>query len=170
MKRSGVYGVSRRQASFLRRGCLAGRGFARRVDPMVGVVGHGACMPGPCLPHASIYPSPDTLKPKTSGFVYGDDVVGFSQLHTQGTGGTPTYGNFLVSPRLGPGVKEADHASPLADVAAACFAYRARLTRWDTRCTVVPAAHSALYRFEFPAMRTRGWSSTSPARSARPRR
>jgi putative alpha-1,2-mannosidase len=137
---------------------------------MVGVVGHGACMPGPCLPHASIYPSPDTLKPKTSGFVYGDDVVGFSQLHTQGTGGTPTYGNFLVSPRLGPGVKEADHASPLADVAAACFAYRARLTRWDTRCTVVPAAHSALYRFEFPAMRTRGWSSTSPARSARPRR
>jgi putative alpha-1,2-mannosidase len=28
-------------------------------------------------------------------------VVGFAQLHTQGTGGTPTYGNFLVSPRLG---------------------------------------------------------------------
>jgi len=42
-------------------------------------------------------------------------------------------------------------ASPLADVSATCCAYRARLTRWDTRCTVVPAAHSAIYRFEFPA-------------------
>jgi predicted alpha-1,2-mannosidase len=126
-------------------------GLSRWVDPLIGVIGHGACMPGPCLPHASVYPSPNTLKPKTSGFVYGDDVIGFAQLHTQGTGGTPTYGNFLISPRLGPGVKEADQASPLADVSASCFAYRARLTRWDTRCTVVPGAHSALYRFEFPA-------------------
>ena len=127
------------------------QGLSHCVDPLVGVVGHGACMPGPCLPHASVYPSPDTLKPAPSGFVYGNDVVGFSQLHTQGTGGTPTYGNFLISPRLGPGFREADHASPLAEVAATCFAYRARLTRWNTRCTIVPAAHSALYRFEFPA-------------------
>jgi predicted alpha-1,2-mannosidase len=126
-------------------------GLSEKVDPLIGVVGHGSCMPGPCLPHASAYPSPDTLKPTTSGFVYGDDVVGFSQLHTQGTGGTPTYGNFLVSPRLGPGIKAADHASPLADVQAACHSYRARLTRWDTRCTVAPSAHGALYRFEFPA-------------------
>ena len=126
-------------------------GLSRKVDPLIGVMGHGSCMPGPCLPHASVYPSPDTLKPKTSGFVYGDDVVGFSQLHTQGTGGTPTYGNFLISPRLGPGIKMADHASPLADVSAACHSYRARLTRWDTRCTLVPSAHGALYRFEFPA-------------------
>jgi predicted alpha-1,2-mannosidase len=132
-------------------GLARAAGSSHKVDMMVGVVGHGSCMPGPCLPHASAYPSPDTLKPKTSGFVYGDDVVGFSQLHTQGTGGTPTYGNFLVSPRLGPGIAEKDHASPLAEVAAAPFAYRARLTRWETRCTVVPAAHGALYRFEFPA-------------------
>ncbi|HNX34934.1 MAG TPA: GH92 family glycosyl hydrolase [Kiritimatiellia bacterium] len=125
-------------------------GLSHKVDTLIGVVGHGSCMPGPCLPHASIYPSLNTLKPTTSGFVYGDDVVGFAQLHTQGTGGTPTYGNFLVSPRLGPGIAEKDQASPLADVATAPFAYRARLTRWDTRCTVVPAAHSALYRFEFP--------------------
>ena len=126
-------------------------GFSRYVDPLIGVVGSGACMPGPCLPHASVYPSPDTLKPKPSGFVYGDEVVGFSQLHTQGTGGTPTYGNFLLSPRLGQGIKEADQASPLSEVTATCSEYKARLTRWDTRCTLVPAAHSALYRFEFPA-------------------
>lgn len=132
-------------------GAFGAEGLSRWVDPLVGVVGHGSCMPGPCLPHASAYPSPDTLKPQPSGFVYGDAVVGFSQLHTQGTGGTPTYGNFLVSPRLGPGVTEAEMASPLADVAATCCAYRAKLVRWDTRCTVVPSAHGALYRFEFPA-------------------
>ena len=126
-------------------------GVSRLVDPLIGVVGHGSCMPGPCLPHASIYPSPDTLKSAPSGYVEGKEVVGFSQLHTQGTGGTPSYGNILVSPRLGPGITEAEHASPVADVQAACHSYRARLTRWDTRCTVVPAAHSALYRFEFPA-------------------
>ena len=132
-------------------GAFGAEGLSRWVDPLVGVVGHGSCMPGQCLPHASAYPSPDTLKPQPSGFVYGDAVVGFSQLHTQGTGGTPTYGNFLVSPRLGPGVTEAEMASPLADVAATCCAYRAKLVRWDTRCTVVPSAHGALYRFEFPA-------------------
>jgi predicted alpha-1,2-mannosidase len=152
-KRVGVLvGVSVWAAGFgLAASSVERQGLSRWVDPMIGVVGHGACMPGPCLPHASVYPSPNTLKPKTSGFVYGDDVVGFAQLHTQGTGGTPTYGNFLVSPRLGPGFKESELASPLADVSAACFGYRARLTRWDTRCTVAPAAHSALYRFEFPA-------------------
>ncbi|MDD4174561.1 MAG: hypothetical protein PHN34_10040, partial [Kiritimatiellae bacterium] len=40
-------------------------GLSHRVDMMVGVKGHGSCMPGPCLPHASVYPSPDTFKPKT---------------------------------------------------------------------------------------------------------
>jgi len=151
MKTGVCVGVS--AGVFLSVWCAAveSQGLSKWVDPMIGVVGHGSCMPGPCLPHASVYPSPDTLKPQPSGFVYGDELVGFSQLHTQGTGGTPTYGNFLVSPRLGPGVKEADLASPLADVSAACHAYRARLVRWDTRCTVVPSAHTALYRFEFPA-------------------
>ncbi|MDA3926123.1 MAG: GH92 family glycosyl hydrolase [Kiritimatiellae bacterium] len=127
------------------------KGLSQWVDPMIGVRGHGSCMPGPCLPHASVYPSPDTLKPKTNGFVYQDDVVGFSQLHTQGTGGTPTYGNFLVSPRLGPGFTQADNASPLSDMKSACHSLRTKLTRWNTACTLVPAEHSALYRFEFPA-------------------
>ena len=78
--------------------------------------------------------------------------MGFAQLHAQGAGpSTPSYGNFLVSPQLGPGIKEADHQSPISNVTAHPYSYRARLDGWRTDCTVVPAAHSAIYQFGFPA-------------------
>jgi hypothetical protein len=60
-------------------------------------------------------------------------------------------------------VKEADLASPLADVSAACFAYRARPGALGHALTVVPRARGAL-PFEFPRTKTRGSSSTSPAK------
>jgi predicted alpha-1,2-mannosidase len=130
----------------------AGERLADFVDPFVGVaVGRGSCVPGPCLPHASIYPSPDTLNGGTGGYLPQQDIVGFSQLHTQGTGGTPSYGNFLISPQIGLKIEEADHASPKADEIAACHSFKARLTRYDILCEVVPAQHSALYKFSFPA-------------------
>lgn len=120
------------------------------VDPLIGAEGRGYCVPGPCLPHSSIYPSPDVVSVSPSGYKAGDDVVGFSQLHAQGAGpSTPSFGNFLISPQLGPGINERDHASPISQVSARPHAYRARLTRWKTDCTVVPSAHSALYQFEF---------------------
>ena len=130
----------------------AEQGPSRWVDPLVGLSDkHGSCMPGPCLPNASVYPSPDTVIPHCSGFRQGEDVAGFSQLHTQGTGGTPSYGNFLLSPRIGPGWKTADNASPLTIVEAACHSLRAQLTRWPVDCVVIPAHHSVLYRFSYPA-------------------
>ena len=69
----------------------------------------GSNVLGPCVPHGSAHPSPDSLWPTphrrargshhgfgapTSGWWPGDKVVGFSQLHAQGTGGTPSYGIF----------------------------------------------------------------------------
>ena len=78
------------------------------VAAVFGGLAHALELVNGCLPHASAYPSPDTLYPypnrrfaPPSGMFYGDPVVGFSQLHTQGTGGTPTYGLFLVSPAQG---------------------------------------------------------------------
>ena len=127
--------------------------LADLVDPMFGVQGLGSCMPGPCLPHSSVYPSPDTLKGATSGYNWKEDTVGFSQLHTQGTGGTPTYGNFLISPQIGLQTAEADHASPRSDEKAACYYYRSRLDRYGILCEVVPTRHAALYKFTFPASR-----------------
>ena len=69
----------------------------------------GSNVLGPCVPHGSVHPSPDSEwpspheKPKgarhgfgapTSGWWPGDKVIGFSQLHAQGTGGKPSYGIF----------------------------------------------------------------------------
>ncbi len=121
------------------------------VDPLIGSAGRGSTMPGPCLPHASIYPSPETLGATPSGYAGGQPIIGFAQLHTQGTGGNPSYGNFLITPRLGLAIKETDHASPKADEVAKAYDYSVRLTRDNIRAEIVPARHSALYRFTFPA-------------------
>ncbi len=77
--------------------------------------------------------------------------MGFSQLHTQGTGGTPSYGNFLISPQIGLKTLESEHASPNSEEFAACCYYKTRLSRYDILCEIAPARHSALYKFTFPA-------------------
>ena len=65
--------------------------------------GSGTCVLGPCVPHGSVYPSPDSLYPAPnrafpcpSGYFPGDPVAGFSQLHISGTGGVPTFGLFRL--------------------------------------------------------------------------
>lgn len=127
-------------------------GPADLIDPRIGVAfPHGSCMPGPCLPHASAYPSPDTPKGGTCGYVPGQPVVGFSQLHTQGTGGTPSYGNFLVSPQIGLETVEAEHASPISGEVTKAYSYQARLERYGIDVAVVPTKHGALYRITYPA-------------------
>ncbi|HEY2882782.1 MAG TPA: hypothetical protein VGJ15_10120, partial [Pirellulales bacterium] len=119
---------------------------------MIGVRGAGSCIPGPCLPHGSIHPSPDTWPAGNSGYRRGGGkgIVGFSQLHAQGTGGDKSYGNFLVSPQIGLKVTEADRASDVADETARVDCYRVRLAKYDIQCEVTPTAHAALYRFTFP--------------------
>jgi predicted alpha-1,2-mannosidase len=120
------------------------------VDPSIGAIDQGSCMPGPVLPHASIYPSPDTLKPVPSGYSSKDPIVGFSQLHTQGTGGVPSYGNFLISPQIGLQINEADHQSAKDSEVIKADRYSVKLTKYDIACQIIPASHSALYKFTFP--------------------
>ncbi|MBB5352874.1 putative alpha-1,2-mannosidase [Haloferula luteola] len=121
------------------------------IDPMIGAADRGSCPPGPVLPHASVYPSPDTEETAASGYQHGSRVVGFSQLHALGAGSsTVSFGNFLVSPRLGPGMGEKDHASEVTGMEAKPWAMRTKLERWQTACTVVPARRATLYEFEFP--------------------
>ena len=121
-----------------------------RVNPFIGSAGRGSTMPGPALPHSSIYPSPDTLNSTPGGYKAGEPIVGFSQLHTQGTGGNPSYGNFLITPWRGLAITEAEHATPKSDEVARAYAYRVHLDTPNVGVEIVPAAHSALYRFTFP--------------------
>jgi len=127
------------------------------VDTMIGVAGGantGSTVPGPCLPQSSIYPSPDTVAAAAGGYAAGSDTVGFSQLHATGAGSsTMSFGNFLVSPRIGANstTQEDNNASPIANVIARPYSYRGRLTTPGIDCTVVPTANCAIYQFDFPA-------------------
>ncbi len=125
------------------------------VDPMLGTGDddQGDTIPGPTLPAGSIHPSPNTIASTTSNAGYDRDapLSGFAQLHTQGSGGTPSYGTFLVSPQTGTlEMLEADHLSPKRSEHAAADGYSVTLTRYGTDVEIAPAHHAALYRFTFP--------------------
>lgn len=106
---------------------------------------------GPCLPHSSLYLSPNTLNAFNGGYREGEDIVGFAQLHTQGIGGLCSYGNFLINPQIGLETNEANHASAKEDEVAKCFYYKVHLKKANIICEVVPGANTALYRFTFPS-------------------
>ena len=111
----------------------------------------GSNVLGPCVPHGSVHPSPDSMwpspheKPKgarhgfgppTSGWWPGDKVVGFSQLHAQGSGGRPSYGifHYLCEP------------SAMEVVEARPYRLRVRLADSGLEVEVAATAHGAIYR------------------------
>ena len=132
----------------------AGADPSNWVDMRIGTARtNGSNVLGPCVPHGSAHPSPDSAwpspheKPKglrhgfgppTSGWWPGDKVVGFSQLHAQGTGGTPSYGIFRYV--CEPSDMEILEARP--------YCLRVRLSRVDGApldVAVAPTAHGAIY-------------------------
>lgn len=119
---------------------------ADRVDTRLGTaVGRGSCLLGPCRPHGSVHPSPDTVWPSPgrpfpppNGHWTGDKVVGFSQLHAQGTGGVPSYGLFRVS--FGkPSALEIREARP--------YRFRGRLVDLGIEVSVAATANGVLYAY-----------------------
>lgn len=144
-------------------GC--GRSPAEWADTRVGATrpGVGNCVIGPCMPHGSIHPSPDTLWPNpahpdraapTSGYHAGDEVTGFSQFHAQGSGGTPSYGIFLVTPTCGEGESEEELASPLTLLETRPYLFRGRLEREGIGVALAATRHAAVYEFTFPTGKT----------------
>lgn len=124
----------------------AGTTPADFVDTRIGArVGRGSCLLGPCVPHGSVHPSPDTVWPSPgqafpppNGFWHGDRVAGFSQLHAQGTGGVPSYGLFRVVFGT-PSDMEVLEAHP--------YRFRARLTELGTDVAVAATANGAIYAY-----------------------
>ena len=133
-------------------------GPADKVDTRIGAArGAGSCPIGPCVPYGSVMPSPDTLypfagrrQPPPSGYYPGDPVVGFSQLHVEGTGGTPTYGFFLVTPTTGAADDEESLASPFSVSVARPYLLEGRLEREGIGVRLSSTAHGAIYEFTFP--------------------
>jgi predicted alpha-1,2-mannosidase len=89
------------------------------ADPFVGSTRGGATVPGAGVPFGFVNFSPDTTRGDTSGYDDASPVVGFSVTHVSGTGGASKYGNFRVTPTVGPVNprnlafrRVAEHASP----------------------------------------------------------
>jgi len=127
------------------------------VDPTIASqielpdISHGSDEPGPCLPHASAYPSPETLNPRPNGYKQTEPIVGFAQLHALGTGGNPSYGHFLITPRIGVSEINKEYPSQKANERPRAYRYDVDLTRDNIHVEVTPGYHSAIYRFTFPS-------------------
>ena len=93
---------------------LKGQSPADQVDMRMGTYGAGHCVVGPQLPHGSINPSPQTANGGHGGYVTGQPIRGFGQLHVSGTGWS-RYGQILLSPQTGFNPEETGHDSPLSD-------------------------------------------------------
>lgn len=72
------------------------------VDPFIGSTAGGNTVPGAGVPFGFVNFSPDTTRGDTNGYDDRSPVVGFSVTHVSGTGGASKYGNFRVTPTVGP--------------------------------------------------------------------
>lgn len=100
------------------------------VDPFIGVDGGGSVFPGATLPFGMVKLGPDTENLFANpGYDSASRVIGFSHVHTSGSGGGAKYGNILVTPMTGnvdPGRMGSDRASE----AAVAGYYTTKLTRY----------------------------------------
>ena len=80
----------------------AGPAQLSEVDPFIGTTGGGATVPGAGVPFGFVSFSPDTAHGDSNGYDDWSPVVGFSVTHVSGTGGESKYGNFRVTPTVGP--------------------------------------------------------------------
>jgi predicted alpha-1,2-mannosidase len=115
--------------------------------------GFGNIAPGPCLPHGSAHPGPNTDCGRSNGYDPTRPIRGFAQIHVSGTGGSGKYGNFLLSPQLGLAIGEEAHDSPKADEIATPGYYAVTLTRYGIRVEITATHCCALYRITFPESR-----------------
>ena len=124
------------------------------VDNFIGVRDQNtSCVLGPQLPNASINPSPHTAPGNVNydmdGYIYGQPIRGFAQLHVSGTG-WGKYGQIFLSPQVGLAVGETEHDSPKEAESATPFQYAVTLSRYGIKTSVTPSVHSAIYKITFP--------------------
>lgn len=74
----------------------------RDVNVFVGSENNGNTVPGASIPFGFVSFSPDTISGSTNGYDAGSMATGFSLTHVSGTGGNSKYGNFRITPTLGP--------------------------------------------------------------------
>ncbi|MET0336184.1 MAG: GH92 family glycosyl hydrolase [Caulobacter sp.] len=86
-----------------------GAAIAGAADPALGEVNvfvgsdnNGNTVPGAATPFGFVSFSPDTISGSTNGYDSKSMATGFSLTHVSGTGGNSKYGNFRITPTVGP--------------------------------------------------------------------
>lgn len=131
---------------------------ARWVNPLIGTLGSGNAVPGPCLPHGMVKLSPDTdIEPGgIDAYEYGDDrIEGFSHTHLEGPGGGHNgYSQILFTALNGPIlIDPADYASVYShdDEVVEPGYYAVTLKDPDVRAEITASAHAGVHRYTFPS-------------------
>ncbi|EME44718.1 glycoside hydrolase family 92 protein [Dothistroma septosporum NZE10] len=151
-----------------------GDSFLRFVDPLIGTANGGHVFSGATLPFGMAKAGADVNVENQGGFSTGHvtgNITGFSHMHDDGTGGSPSLGNFPLFPQAGCRNDDIDgcvypiqdRAVPrISGTAQAHPGYFAVSMDTNIRSEMTVTNHTALYRFNFPATPTAENSTLSP--------
>lgn len=122
------------------------------VDPFLGAEAGGNTVPGATVPFGFVKASADCKVPWTNGWTESNPVLGISQTHVSGTGGSGKYGNFRITPWTSAAgeLTEVDLSSDRADETARPGYYAITLTRQNVRAEVTATRLVAFHRYTFP--------------------
>jgi predicted alpha-1,2-mannosidase len=139
------------QAPSVTRAAGAAQSLLALADPFFGADRGGNTVPGARVPFGFVSLSPDTVEPGTSGYRSRADILGFSHTHLSGTGGNGKYGNFLVTPLVGP-VRLNNLASAKSEERASPGYYTVLLNRDRIRAELTATRLAGMHRYTFPAV------------------
>lgn len=122
----------------------------RYVDPMIGTLAPGNTIPGAQRPFGFAAVSPDTLNQSTAGYRANQDIIGFSHAHVSGAGGGGLYGNFRLTPLVGP-PRVDDLASAKDQETATPGYYSVLLTRYGVAVELSASRRAGIHRYTYPA-------------------
>ena len=121
------------------------------VDPTIGSDGLGRVFIGPAYPFGMIKPSPDCALGSNSVWLpQPSPVLGFSQLHTSGTGGGPKYGNISVIPYIGK-LELADRSAMRESETMELGYYATVFKESKIKTEITAVRRVAFYRFTYPS-------------------
>lgn len=130
--------------------------YTSYVDPSIGSDGLGRVFVGPSYPFGMVKPSPDCSVGSNSGWLpQPEPVIGFSQLHTSGTGGGAKYGNIRIMPFTGELVQIGHTSTRESEIMK--LGYYATTFRKNRIKTEITASHSvSFYRITYPEQTAMG--------------
>lgn len=124
--------------------------YTQYVDPTIGSEGLGRVFVGPACPFGMVKPGPDCSLGSNSGWlVKPAPVLGFSQLHTSGTGGGPKYGNIRIMPFSG-ALTLTDHSSERAEESIKLGYYTTTFKNNRIKTEITTSRSVSLYRITYP--------------------